>query len=92
MYLAESININPAHADSYSNRGIIYAQSGSFELAISDFNKAIALKPEFAAAYLNRAMCFMSMKMKTEACNDFFISSQKGNDVANQYLENYCSK
>ena len=40
----------------YNNRGIIYSKQGNFTQAMSDYNKAIEINPEFAQAYNNRGL------------------------------------
>jgi len=42
-------------AATYNMRGIAYGRKGYHARAVADFSKAIALKPDFSAAYYNRA-------------------------------------
>jgi len=41
------IKIDPARAQAYYDRGLVYAQKSSFEQAIADFLKAVELNPAF---------------------------------------------
>ena len=43
-HLDISIKLNPNFADSYNNRGIIFAEKNEFIIAINNYNKAISLK------------------------------------------------
>jgi len=38
-------------AEAYNNRGLAYSDKGQYDQAISDFTKALEIKPRFAAAY-----------------------------------------
>lgn len=52
--LSEPLN-NLGRAQTLTNRGAIRLAAGDRAAALDDFNSAIALAPELAAAYLNRA-------------------------------------
>ena len=53
-----TIELNPNHAASYSNRGVAYWKKGELDCAIADYNKAIELDPELAQAYSNRGVAY----------------------------------
>jgi tetratricopeptide (TPR) repeat protein len=45
-------------AQIYNSRGVAFAAKGQFELAILDFNSAIAINPNLAIAYSNRGSAY----------------------------------
>ena len=45
-------------AIAYFNRGLAYGKKGEVDRAIADFDKAIALNPDYAAAYYNRGTAY----------------------------------
>ena len=49
-----AIDLNPDHAEAYSNRGLVCEIKGDYDRAIEDYNKAIELKPDLAEAYSSR--------------------------------------
>ena len=51
---SQQIKTHPGEALHYLNRGSIYAILGLFPDAITDYNKAIKIDPDFAEAYYNR--------------------------------------
>jgi len=51
----EAIGDGSGMPELYFNRGNAYALMGNSEAALADFNKAIELKSDYAAAYHNRA-------------------------------------
>ncbi len=65
------IEREPAVPRAYSNRGLAYEKRGSFDLAIKDFETAIALDPLFTTAYNNRGMVFGKMGLYDKAIGDF---------------------
>jgi tetratricopeptide (TPR) repeat protein len=55
----------------YNMRGIAYYRQGQIEKAISDYNKAIKINPEFAAAYPNRGYVYHSERKYKKAHSDY---------------------
>jgi tetratricopeptide (TPR) repeat protein len=55
----------------HADRGVIYARLGQPDLAIADFNRAVTLFPEYAAAYNNRGAFLVSLGAFDEAIKDF---------------------
>ena len=62
----------------YYNRGTAYALLRKFKQAIQDFNKAIELNPNYAAAYNNRAYCYQELGDKAKAQADFAKAKELG--------------
>ncbi|MGF1601327.1 MAG: tetratricopeptide repeat protein [Thermosynechococcaceae cyanobacterium] len=52
----EAIQLNPAKATAYFNRGFLNNTVGRFEQAILDFSEAIQLLPNYDEAYFQRAI------------------------------------
>ncbi|TRT43832.1 MAG: tetratricopeptide repeat protein, partial [Microcystis aeruginosa Ma_QC_C_20070703_M131] len=42
------------YAMAYNNRGLLYSDLQKYDLALSDYNKAIEINPNLAEAYLGR--------------------------------------
>ena len=59
--LNEAVKRHPDDSRVYSERGLVYAQTGQDELAIADLTKALALK-ETAMDYNNRGECYRHLK------------------------------
>ena len=45
-------------AQAYYDCGVVYCKAGAFDSAISDFNKAIEINPDFAEAYCARGIAY----------------------------------
>jgi tetratricopeptide (TPR) repeat protein len=45
------INLEPQTIGDYNNRGVAYSKKDQYNLAITDFNKAIELNPQWAEGY-----------------------------------------
>jgi len=67
----EAIELFPARAEYYNQRGLAYGYSGSAEMAMKDFNEAIRLNPDYAEAYFNRGVALTQGGDKTAAAADF---------------------
>ena len=55
----------------YNNRGLVLMEQKQNEEALSDFNKAIELKPDFAYAYYNRGLIAMDENINDAALKDY---------------------
>ena len=69
--LTETIRNNPNDAQAYNARGLLLAQGGKSEEALTDLNKAISLDPAYGHAYANRALVYRHTKRLELAMNDY---------------------
>ena len=58
-------------AETYFNRAVHYSQKGEYKKAISDYDKAIDINPEFVVAYLNRGYSHSMMGEFEKAIADY---------------------
>jgi len=73
-------------ADAYCIRGAHYAGKVQYDLAISEFTKAIEINPRFAGAYYNRGFAYAK-----KGQYDFAISDiNKAIEINPMYAEAYC--
>ncbi|MDB9314841.1 tetratricopeptide repeat protein [Spirulina sp. CS-785/01] len=64
----------PDSAMDYNNRGLLYFQLEEYELALADFDVAIALNESLDQAYNNRANCYARLGQYAEAIADYQIA------------------
>jgi tetratricopeptide (TPR) repeat protein len=67
------IDLNPkvGLAKGYLNRGVAYVFSEKFDLAVADFDKAIALEPKEKYSYYFRGSAYHSLAQDDKAIPDF---------------------
>ena len=68
--LNRSIQLDSTIAETYSDRGMAFAQTGDTAASLRDFNKAIKLKPELSKAYINRSALKANMGNTKGALED----------------------
>jgi tetratricopeptide (TPR) repeat protein len=61
----------PLAAEDYLGRGIAHVEQGRYQQAIADFNRALQIKPDNAAAYINLGHTHMEMGQYQQAMADF---------------------
>jgi len=67
----KALTINPDYAETYNNKGMLYAQTGHYEKALADFNRAIKTKPDYADAYYNRGLTYNHFGNHQQAFDDY---------------------
>jgi len=60
----------------YNNRGFMYATLQEYQKALTDPNRAIALKPDLTLAYQNRGGSYVVMKEYEKADSDLTKAEQ----------------
>ena len=66
-----AIELDPANAGAYNNRGWAYYYSGDLDQAIQNFSKAIELDPRLAIAFYNRGKACRDVGELELAVSDF---------------------
>lgn len=84
MQIADSQENNPAV---YYNSGLQKSNSGQYKAAISDFDKAIRIKPDYGKAYIGRGMAKDTLGQHLEAIADYDKAISL--DVAEEILAYY---
>lgn len=86
---------NPGHMLAYGNRGMIYGTLANYdrkylEQAEQDFEKAIAIDPEYADNYYNKAWVDLVKGDTAAACALWHKADELGSVVAYQAIAKHC--
>ena len=73
-------------ADDYLNRGNSKYHRRDYQGAITDFNKAIEINPQYANAYSNRGIAKRKLGDDRGGCADYKKAVSLGLDMTAQYL------
>ncbi|MEJ2697075.1 MAG: tetratricopeptide repeat protein, partial [Candidatus Sulfobium sp.] len=65
------IEKEPGVSFAYNNRGLVYSDMGLFDKAGRDYDRSIALKPDFFRPYNNRGVIFIRRGLPDRAISDF---------------------
>lgn len=65
-----AIDLDPASAQAFYQRGLLYQSEKKYEFAIADFTSANGLTPQQADPLLGRAQCYLALGKAQEAASD----------------------
>ena len=99
----KSIEIDPNDPILYSNRSAMHLNLNQFDQALTDAEKAISLKPEYAKAYLRKGKALEGLEKFDEALKTYKLGLEKDNgntqllqasqelesSMSNPFLKNY---
>ena len=99
----KSIEIDPNDPILYSNRSAMHLNLNEFDQALTDAEKAISLKPEYAKAYLRKGKALEGLEKFDEALKTYKLGLEKDNgntqllqasqelesSMSNPFLKNY---
>ena len=77
-YLNQTIQLDPANAKAYLNRGNAFLNLKQYIQAIQDYNQALKLEPDNPKAFNNRGICYMKLTRFNQACEDFKKACELG--------------
>ena len=72
----------------YSNRGVMYTHRKKWELALSDYSKAIQINPKDAVVYYNRGIVYADQKKWDLAIADY----NKAIQINPKYVKTYINR
>jgi len=85
--MSRAISLYPDRAAiPYNNRGLAYDEKGERSLALSDYNRAIAISPEFTEAYINRGIVYGESSLFEKAIEDFSRALAINGQSAKAYM------
>ncbi|MBW6491518.1 MAG: tetratricopeptide repeat protein [Lentimicrobium sp.] len=91
-YYDLALSRNNKYLLALNNRGILKGKAGNIRSAITDFEQAIQIKPDYAEAYYNRGVALYQMNDKALACEDWKKALVLGFKPAAQAINQYCGK
>ena len=76
--LTNTIELEPAFAFAYYNRGTFYAMTNDLHAALVDFDKAVELDPQLAEAWYNRGLVLVLLNRMDDAFRDLSRAGELG--------------
>jgi tetratricopeptide (TPR) repeat protein len=85
-FWTDVIDKYPACHIAYNNRGYLYNDFGQYDKAIADFDKGIALSPDYGRLYLNRGLSYYRMKDYDKAFADYSMAIKLDTTEPQSYI------
>ena len=85
--LTKAIRYDKQNYEAYYYRGCARINAKNYNEAISDFEAAIALKPDYADAYFNIGRSYFLMHKDDKACEYYKLAAQYGRPNLEDYLK-----
>ena len=88
--------VQPTQPMALTNRALCFFNLHDNENALNDIDQAIRLYPDYAYAYRNRGIIYVSQARYSEGCPDFHRALQLGftkqyDDEVDDLFEKYCT-
>lgn len=85
--LTEAIKYDKGNFEAYYYRGCARINARKYNEAISDLEKAVELKPDYADAYFNLGKTYYLMHDEDKACEYYKLAAQYGRPNLEDYLK-----
>ncbi len=83
----QAIELDPAYAEAYNNRGNIYMQKRLFDKALADYSNAIKADETLTKAYYSRGLIYKEKMALAEAYHDFSRVIELDEENAGAYFQ-----
>ena len=84
---SEVIKYDKNNYEAYYYRGCVMINTQRYKEAIADFEKAIALKPDYADAYFNMGRTYYLMHDEDKACENYKLAAKYGRPNLEDYIK-----
>jgi len=84
--MTKALKINPRHAPTHNNRGLVLRELGQLDAAIAAYDKAIAIAPDYVDAYSNRGNALAELKQFSAAIASYNKAVAIRPDFAQAYF------
>jgi len=90
-YLDMALELDRNNSYYYNYRGGLHLEMGKYKSALYDYDMLLSIKPEMYSAYYNRGMAKYNLKMKKEACVDWYHAYNES-ESCKRYFFYKCTK
>lgn len=90
-YIKVSQKISRNHFGNYKLLGQLYLMKGDLNNALSNYDKAISLNPNYGPAYENRATVKLKLNDKVGACSDLEKAFSLGLTHLTTFINETCN-
>ena len=85
--LTKAIQYNKNNFEAYYYRGCAKVNAKKYQEAISDFEKAVEIKPDYADAYFNLGRTYYLINDDDKACENYKLAAKYGRPNLEDYLK-----
>ena len=84
------LKTHPNHLDALFHLAFIYEELKEYNTAITFYDKVIGLNNKDNKAFVNRGNCKIELGQNTEACKDFYIALELGDQLVQENIDEFC--
>ncbi len=93
FYFNKAVKAAPDNYLYYYLRGLAWASQSDWRNAVKDFSSSLALKPDFSDGLYYRAIGYLQLGKKDDACNDLSNPKLSGTyEQADSLIRVYCTR
>ena len=86
----KAVEMEPQDLDFLVEKGAFHLRVNQLDEAVEALNKVISIDGKYAAAYRMLGYCQALQKKNKEACKNFAIAKELGDEVVDTLIEKYC--
>jgi len=91
LFFSLIISCQSQTAEEFFEKGNVKDYLQDYSGAISDYNKAIEINPDYAEAYSNRGIAKINLGQKDSGCLDLSKAGELGDSQAYEAIKDLCN-
>jgi protein O-mannosyl-transferase len=86
----KTIELDPNNDGAYNNLAVDNYKMKKYDVALSYYNKSLAVNPGNAISWMNRGLLHLTLNDTVKACEDFYHARELRYSAVETFIKNFC--